>query len=86
MVRKRVPCPLDGSHTVFEDLLGKHLKKCNVTKRVMPLCHSPGINEGAPPTDGDDTRRPRTLAECPPERLAHLIKRVESAYEGEGWP
>ena len=31
--RKRVVCPVDPSHTVFEDKLAKHIKICNKSKR-----------------------------------------------------
>ena len=31
--RKRVVCPVDPSHTVFEDKLQKHLRVCNKTKK-----------------------------------------------------
>lgn len=31
--RKRVKCPIDPSHTVFEDKLAKHIKICNKSKR-----------------------------------------------------
>ena len=31
--RKRVVCPIDPSHTVFEDKLEKHIRICNKTKK-----------------------------------------------------
>lgn len=31
--RKRVVCPVDPSHTVFEDKLQKHIRVCNKTKK-----------------------------------------------------
>ena len=31
--RKRVVCPIDPSHTVFEDKLAKHIRVCNKTKQ-----------------------------------------------------
>lgn len=30
--RKRVVCPIDPSHTVFEDRLAKHIRVCNKHK------------------------------------------------------
>uniref|UniRef100_A0A8C7HSV0 tRNA:m(4)X modification enzyme TRM13 n=1 Tax=Oncorhynchus kisutch TaxID=8019 RepID=A0A8C7HSV0_ONCKI len=35
--KKRIPCPLDPKHTVFEDLLAKHLKKCNSREKPKPV-------------------------------------------------
>ncbi|KAM7161751.1 tRNA:m(4)X modification enzyme TRM13 homolog isoform 3-T3 [Macrochelys suwanniensis] len=34
--RKRIPCPLDPKHTVYEDQLQKHLKKCNSREKPKP--------------------------------------------------
>lgn len=31
--RKRVVCPIDPSHTVFEDKLQKHIRVCNKAKQ-----------------------------------------------------
>jgi len=31
-LRKRIPCPLDPKHSVFEDKLKQQVKKCNATK------------------------------------------------------
>ena len=33
--RKRVVCPIDPSHTVFEDKLSKHIKICNKSKQTQ---------------------------------------------------
>lgn len=30
--RKRIPCPLDPKHTLFEEFLQSHLKKCNAKR------------------------------------------------------
>ncbi|XP_068808375.1 tRNA:m(4)X modification enzyme TRM13 homolog isoform X2 [Struthio camelus] len=35
--RKRIPCPLDPKHTVYEDQLQKHLKKCNSREKPKPV-------------------------------------------------
>ncbi|KAB1274174.1 tRNA:mX modification enzyme TRM13-like protein [Camelus dromedarius] len=34
--RKRILCPLDPKHTVYEDQLAKHLKKCNSREKPKP--------------------------------------------------
>uniref|UniRef100_A0A9L0RQ34 tRNA:m(4)X modification enzyme TRM13 n=1 Tax=Equus caballus TaxID=9796 RepID=A0A9L0RQ34_HORSE len=35
--RKRILCPLDPKHTVYEDQLAKHLKKCNSREKPKPV-------------------------------------------------
>ncbi|XP_015763355.1 PREDICTED: tRNA:m(4)X modification enzyme TRM13 homolog [Acropora digitifera] len=44
--RKRITCPLDKKHTVFEDQLSNHLKKCNQTKKTKVVYYSANINTG----------------------------------------
>jgi tRNA:m4X modification enzyme len=39
--RKRVPCPLDPSHDIFEDMVEKHLKICPVTRQQKDLQEKP---------------------------------------------
>ena len=39
--RKRVPCPIDPSHTVFEDKLSKHIRVCNKTKKEEEKANCP---------------------------------------------
>ena len=39
--RKRVVCPIDPSHTVFEDKLRKHLKICNKSKQTQKAQQCP---------------------------------------------
>ncbi|KAG2231513.1 methyltransferase TRM13-domain-containing protein [Thamnidium elegans] len=44
-VRKRIPCPYDNSHTIFEKDLEVHLKtRCNARPRELPACHSLNVN------------------------------------------
>ncbi len=81
VARRRVPCPLDHTHTVFEDALPKHLRKCNAAKRLLPTCHTPLINQGLSPDDAYD--HTSTLSDCSPDYLEDLIKRVESAYQSK---
>ncbi|KAG2199224.1 hypothetical protein INT47_010599 [Mucor saturninus] len=43
--RKRIPCPYDNSHTIFEKDLEIHLKsRCNARPRELPACHSLNVN------------------------------------------
>lgn len=44
--RKRITCPLDKKHTVFDDQLAKHLKKCNQTKKTRVEYYTANINSG----------------------------------------
>ena len=77
-------CPLDPSHTVFEDVLCRHVKRCNAGKRVLPACYSPAINKGsaspAPPTTTSQV--PRPLSAYPTQCIEDFIKKVETAYTG----
>ncbi|KAI9247550.1 methyltransferase TRM13-domain-containing protein [Sporodiniella umbellata] len=42
---KRIPCPYDKSHTIFEKDLQMHLeKRCNSRPRGLAICHSLNIN------------------------------------------
>uniref|UniRef100_A0A4X2JQQ6 tRNA:m(4)X modification enzyme TRM13 n=1 Tax=Vombatus ursinus TaxID=29139 RepID=A0A4X2JQQ6_VOMUR len=44
--RKRILCPLDPKHTVYEDQLEKHLKKCNSREKPKPDYFIQDINAG----------------------------------------
>ena len=81
VARKRIRCPLDPSHTVFEDLLHKHLKKCNAGKREMPSCYCPGVNRG--PSQGALPSTPLPpLTAYPVQRLEDVMRKVAAALEG----
>ncbi|KAM9324788.1 tRNA:m(4)X modification enzyme TRM13 homolog [Gastrophryne carolinensis] len=45
--RRRIPCPLDSKHTVYEDQLQKHLKKCNSREKPKPVYYVENINSGS---------------------------------------
>ncbi|XP_048458434.1 tRNA:m(4)X modification enzyme TRM13 homolog isoform X2 [Rhincodon typus] len=44
--QRRIPCPLDPKHTVNEDKLEKHLKKCNSREKPKPVYYVKDINGG----------------------------------------
>ncbi|XP_060685705.1 tRNA:m(4)X modification enzyme TRM13 homolog isoform X1 [Hemiscyllium ocellatum] len=44
--QRRIPCPLDPKHTVDEDKLEKHLKKCNSREKPKPVYYVKDINGG----------------------------------------
>ncbi|XP_061489808.1 tRNA:m(4)X modification enzyme TRM13 homolog isoform X2 [Rhineura floridana] len=76
--RKRIPCPLDPKHTVYEDQLQKHLKKCNSREKPKPVYYAQDINAGLKGT----TELPgeqvpiSTLSE---EELEDLIRKLKRA-------
>ena len=80
-VRRRVPCPLDPSHTVFEDNLQKHLKKCNAAKKPKPLCYCEHVNAGLMDYDPSEEES-LPLSAFSNERIEQLVKKVEVAYQG----
>ncbi|EDO46123.1 predicted protein [Nematostella vectensis] len=44
--RKRILCPLDPKHSVYEDQLKNHLKRCNVKKKTDVVYYAKNINSG----------------------------------------
>ena len=82
--RHRVPCPLDPSHTVFEDMLERHLRKCNTAKKPKPPCYSAHINAGLVDYQPlEEEKLP--LSAFSTERIQDLIKRIEAAYHGTSY-
>ena len=49
-LKKRIRCPLDGSHTIYEAHLKSHLKKCNAAKNKIidrsQAYYRHGVNQG----------------------------------------
>ncbi|KAL1023196.1 hypothetical protein UPYG_G00037540 [Umbra pygmaea] len=79
--KKRIPCPLDPKHTVYEDLLAKHLKKCNSREKPKPVFFVQDINAG--PTLVEDTPKDEVpLAEHSKAELDLLITKLKSAVKG----
>ncbi|XP_047584018.1 tRNA:m(4)X modification enzyme TRM13 homolog isoform X3 [Lutra lutra] len=79
--RKRILCPLDPKHTVYEDQLSKHLKKCNSRERPKPDFFIQDINAGLK----DETEIPEQLvpiSSLSEEHLENLIKKLQKASEG----
>uniref|UniRef100_A0A3P8XCV1 tRNA:m(4)X modification enzyme TRM13 n=1 Tax=Esox lucius TaxID=8010 RepID=A0A3P8XCV1_ESOLU len=78
---KRIPCPLDPKHTVFENLLAKHLKKCNSRVKPKPVFYVQDINAG--PTIDDDTPKVEVpLADRSKAELDILITKLKTAVKG----
>ncbi|KAM8780183.1 tRNA:m(4)X modification enzyme TRM13 homolog isoform 3-T3 [Rhynchonycteris naso] len=79
--RKRILCPLDPKHTVYEDQLAKHLKKCNSREKPKPDFFIQDINAGLK----DETEIPEQLvpiSSLTEEQLENLIKKLKRASEG----
>lgn len=79
--RKRILCPLDPKHTVYEDRLAKHLKKCNAREKPKPDFFIQDINAGFK----DETEIPEQLvpiSSLSEEQLENLIKKLRKASEG----
>ena len=81
-VRRRVACPLDSSHTVFEDVLQKHLRKCNAAKKPRLLCYCEGINTDLKDYHPSEEEK-LPLSAFSTERIEQLVKKVEVAYQGK---
>ncbi|KAF9976872.1 tRNA:m(4)X modification enzyme TRM13 [Actinomortierella ambigua] len=75
-VRKRVPCPLDSSHTVWEDDLDSHTARCNARPKIS-AAYVQDINlslpEPAEPILAQDM-----LSKLTPEELLALVAKIEA--------
>ncbi|XP_072500215.1 tRNA:m(4)X modification enzyme TRM13 homolog isoform X2 [Notamacropus eugenii] len=79
--RKRILCPLDPKHTVYEDQLEKHLKKCNSREKPKPDYFIQDINAGLEDeTEILDKLVP--ISSLSEEQLENLIKKLRKASEG----
>ncbi|XP_036907231.1 tRNA:m(4)X modification enzyme TRM13 homolog isoform X4 [Sturnira hondurensis] len=79
--RKRILCPLDPKHTVYEDQLAKHLKKCNSREKPTPDFFVQDINAGLK----DETEISEQLvpiSSLSEEQLENLIMKLKKATEG----
>ncbi|XP_026202065.1 tRNA:m(4)X modification enzyme TRM13 homolog [Anabas testudineus] len=77
---KRIVCPLDPKHTVSEDKLDKHLKKCNSREKPKPIYYVENINAGA--ADREETLHQVSLCECSRTQLESLVDKLKTAFTG----
>ncbi|KAM8930632.1 tRNA:m(4)X modification enzyme TRM13 homolog [Pelodytes ibericus] len=77
--RKRVPCPLDPKHTVYEDQLSKHLKKCNSREKPQPVFYVQDVNSGPPVEECVDQM---TISSLSREDLQKLIETLTCVTVG----
>uniref|UniRef100_A0A8C3BXI8 tRNA:m(4)X modification enzyme TRM13 n=1 Tax=Cairina moschata TaxID=8855 RepID=A0A8C3BXI8_CAIMO len=79
--RKRIPCPLDPKHTVYEDQLQKHLKKCNSREKPKPVYFVQDINAGLKDV-AEIPEKQVTLSSLSKEELENLIIKLKKATNG----
>ncbi|NXJ07506.1 TRM13 enzyme, partial [Odontophorus gujanensis] len=79
--RKRIPCPLDPNHTVYEDQLQKHLKKCNSREKPKPVYFVQDINAGVKDT-AEIPENQVTISSLSKEELENLIIKLKRASNG----
>lgn len=77
---KRIPCPLDPAHSVYESKLKAHLKKCNARiPEILPNYFSKDMNincEGCPVSKSNDKKPSVT-------ELVERILRISEAVLGD---
>ncbi|OXB81503.1 UNVERIFIED_CONTAM: hypothetical protein H355_004409 [Colinus virginianus] len=81
--RKRIPCPLDPNHTVYEDQLQKHLKKCNSREKPKPVSvyFVQDINAGVKDV-AEIPENKVTISSLSKEELENLIIKLKRASNG----
>ncbi|NXL59975.1 TRM13 enzyme, partial [Chordeiles acutipennis] len=79
--RKRIPCPLDPKHTVYEDQLQKHLKKCNSREKPKPVYFVQDINAGLKDV-GEIPEKQVPISSLSKEELENLIIKLKKASNG----
>ncbi|XP_036128804.1 tRNA:m(4)X modification enzyme TRM13 homolog [Molossus molossus] len=79
--RKRILCPLDPKHTVYEDQLAKHLKKCNSREKPKPDFFIQDINAGLK-DETEITEQMVPISSLSEEQLEILIMKLKKASEG----
>ena len=74
---RRIPCPLDPAHSVYESRLRAHLKKCNAkVSKSLPIYFSKDINLCEDPSyDFKSTSKNPTIAELV-ERICQVFDNV----------
>ncbi|NWI11218.1 TRM13 enzyme, partial [Crypturellus soui] len=80
--RKRIPCPLDPKHTVYEDQLQKHLKKCNAREKPKPVYFVQDINAGLKDAAEIPEIQQRPISSLSKEELEDLIIKLKKASDG----
>ncbi|XP_061680100.1 tRNA:m(4)X modification enzyme TRM13 homolog isoform X2 [Syngnathoides biaculeatus] len=79
--RRRIACPLDPKHTVSEDKLDKHLKKCNSRDKPKAVYYVENINAGSADQDGQTVPQV-SLCQQGATRLRQLLDALDAASKG----
>ncbi|KAI4792593.1 hypothetical protein KUCAC02_033291, partial [Chaenocephalus aceratus] len=77
---RRIVCPLDPKHTVSEDKLQKHLKKCNSREKPKPAYYVENINAGA--ADAGEALQQVSLCDLSRTQLQSLLDKLKTAATG----
>ncbi|XP_063154405.1 tRNA:m(4)X modification enzyme TRM13 homolog isoform X1 [Candoia aspera] len=77
--RKRIPCPLDPKHTVYEDQLQKHLKKCNSREKPKPVYFAKDINAGLKNETELSEEQQVPISALSKQELEGLIRKLRKA-------
>nr|XP_056701479.1 tRNA:m(4)X modification enzyme TRM13 homolog [Euleptes europaea] len=80
--RKRIPCPLDSKHTVYEDQLQKHLRKCNSREKPKPVYFAKDINAGLKEATDLPEEKQVSISALSKEELEDLIRKLKRASNG----
>ena len=79
--RKRIPCPVDPSHSIYADCANKHVKICNITTERRAMESEPyyclNCNSGAPSDADTDAGRSVVDADG-------LLSKINSFYSSLG--
>ncbi|XP_029355064.1 tRNA:m(4)X modification enzyme TRM13 homolog [Echeneis naucrates] len=78
---RRITCPLDPKHSVSEDKLEKHLKKCNSREKERPVYYVENINAGS--AKEDEFLQQVSLSEHSRAELESLLDKLKTAIRGQ---
>lgn len=74
--KKRIPCPLDPKHTIFEKDLAKHSLRCNARPPTdLPAYFSKDVNFA-----NEDVEQTK-LADQPLEKISEFLSSIDSVYD-----
>ena len=82
IVRERIPCTIDPSHTIYAKDLQRHLKICPKAKEAQVEAALPCFRRDCNLGSASDASQPAALAlgDVPTERVHALLERVKSMH------
>ncbi|KAG8436621.1 hypothetical protein GDO86_007648 [Hymenochirus boettgeri] len=78
--RRRIPCPLDPKHTIYEDQLEKHLTKCNSREKPKPVFYVQDVNSSCENTEPSSDQI--SLCSLSKEELQNLTEKLKQVTSG----